>query len=131
TQMKEWAATVLRISTSQGTLIVEVDDPQVQLTVDGEEIAIRGVGPQEIRVRPGEHRIQAMKDGKPVPVDKDLVTISRGGKQIVRVRQEIAKPEVAKPEVAKQGQAVSEVLQIGGPHVLHSAVRSLACSPDG
>jgi hypothetical protein len=88
TKVKEWVATVLRISTSEGTLIVEIDDPQVQVTVDGEEIAIHGAGPQEIRVKPGEHRIHAMKDGKPVPVDKDLVTISRGGKQIVRVRHE-------------------------------------------
>jgi WD40 repeat protein len=127
TQIKQWAATVLRVSTSQGTLIVEVDDPQVQVTVDGEEIAIHGAGPQEVRVKPGEHRIQAMKDGKTVPVDKDLVTISRGGKQIVRVRQ-----ENAKPEVAKQGQPTTEVPPLGLPigH-LFDEVKSLAFSPDG
>jgi eukaryotic-like serine/threonine-protein kinase len=129
TKIKELVATVLRISTSEGTLIVEIDDPQVRVTIDGEEIAIHGAGPQEIRVKPGEHRIQAMKDGKPVPVDKDLVTINRGGKQIVRVRQEIAKQEVARP-----GQPASEVLQIGaplGPLGQISDVRSLAFSPDG
>src|SRR5262249_42432329 len=56
TQIKQWVATVLRVSTSEGTLIVEIDDPQVRVTVDGEELAIRGAGPQEIRVKPGEHR---------------------------------------------------------------------------
>jgi WD40 repeat protein/multidrug efflux pump subunit AcrA (membrane-fusion protein)/protein involved in polysaccharide export with SLBB domain/anti-sigma factor RsiW len=100
TQIREWAATVLRISTAEGTLIVEIDDPQVQMTVDGEEIAIHGAGPQEIRLKAGQHRIQAMKDGKPVPVDKDLVTITRGGKQIVRVQQESAKP-VAKEMISQ------------------------------
>jgi WD40 repeat protein/predicted Ser/Thr protein kinase len=127
TQIKQWVATVLRISTSQGTLIVEIDDPKVRVTIDGEELAIHGAGLQEIRVKPGEHRIQAMKDGKPVPVDRDLVTISRGGKQIVRVRQ-----ESAKPEVVKQGQPVSEVPSQGKPigH-LFNEVRSLAFSPDG
>jgi hypothetical protein len=111
TQIKQWVVTVLRISTSQGTLIVEVDDPQVQVTIDGEELAIHGAGPQEIRVKPGAHRIQAMKDGKPVPVDKDLVTISRGGKQIVRVRQEATgqKQTVGQPRETAAKATVPEV----------------------
>ena len=127
TQIKQWVATVLRISTMEGTLIVEVDDPQVQLTIDGEELAIHGAGPQEIRVQSGEHRIRAMKDGKPVPVDKDLVTISRGGKQIVRVRQEHAKREAAKSD--QPASKVPGNVPIGLGQLLDE-VGSLAFSPD-
>src|SRR5262249_41247820 len=39
-------------------------------------------------VRPGSYKVKAVKDGKPVKIDRDLVTISRGDKQIVRVRIE-------------------------------------------
>ena len=40
-------------------------------------------GPQEIRLRAGSHRVQAIKDGK--AVRDQLVTITRGGKEIVNV----------------------------------------------
>lgn len=127
TQVTELVATVLRVSTSEGTLVVEIDDPQVQVMVDGEGLAIHGAGLQEVRVKPGEHQIRAVKDGKPVPVDKDWVTISRGGKQIVRVRQEIAEPETVKPS-----QPAREVPPIGlSIGHLFDEVRSLAFSPDG
>ena len=60
TQIKQWVATVLRISTSEGTLIVEIDDPQVQVTVDGEELGHswhrRGRNPLETRESTGSRR---------------------------------------------------------------------------
>jgi Protein of unknown function (DUF1559) len=90
THVAEFLGTVLRIRTAEGTLVVEVDDPRVEVTVegDGEELSIHGAGPQVIHLKPGQHRIRATKDGRPVPVDKELVTITRGGKQIVRISQE-------------------------------------------
>ena len=82
-------ATVIRIFTPDGTLVVEVDDPGVKVTIEGDGgLVITGAGPQEVRLRPGSYKVQAAKDGKPVPLDQELVTITRGDKQVVRVRLE-------------------------------------------
>jgi hypothetical protein len=82
-------ATVIRIFTPDGTLIVETDDPAVKVTVEGDgDLVITGAGAQEVRLRPGSYKIQATKDGKSLKLDRDLVTIERGGKQVVRIRLE-------------------------------------------
>jgi serine/threonine protein kinase len=83
------AATVIRIFTPEGTLVVEVDDPGVKVTIEGDGgLVITGAGAQEVRVKPGSYKVQATKDGQPVPVDQELVTITTGGKQVVKVRRE-------------------------------------------
>ncbi|HEX5104063.1 MAG TPA: bifunctional serine/threonine-protein kinase/formylglycine-generating enzyme family protein, partial [Pirellulaceae bacterium] len=80
--------TVIRIVTGEGTLIVETD-PDVQVTLESNGVLnFRVAGGQSIRVPTGEYRVKATKDGQQVPLEKDLVTISRGGEQIVRVRLE-------------------------------------------
>jgi WD40 repeat protein len=82
-------ATVIRIFTPEGTLVVETDDPGVKVTVEGDgDLVITGAGPQEVRLKAGSYRLRATKDGKPVKLDRDLVTISRGDKQVVKVRVE-------------------------------------------
>jgi len=81
------AATVIRIATGEGTLVIEVDDPTVEVSIDGEDVSIRGAGVEELRLRPGEYQLRAMKDGKPIKTE--LVTISRGGREVVRVTMEL------------------------------------------
>ena len=56
---------------------------------------ITGAGLEEIRLRPGSYRVQADKDGKPVPLDKDLVEVTRGGRAIVKVKLEARPTAVA------------------------------------
>jgi mono/diheme cytochrome c family protein len=81
------AGTVIRVSTSDGTLVVEVDDPQVKVTIEGDgAIVITGTGAQEVRLKPGSYRVLAAKDGK--ANTKQLVNISRAGKQVVKVSVE-------------------------------------------
>ncbi len=80
------AATLLRITTGSGTLVVEVGDPRVSITIDGEDLVITGAGVQEIRLKPGPHQVQATKGGQ--VVKQELVTIERGGRQVVRVALE-------------------------------------------
>ena len=78
-------ATVIRIFTGDGTLIVEVKDPGVKVTIEGDGgLVITGAGPQEVRLRPGSYKLQAAKDGKPVRLDQELVTITSGDKQVVQ-----------------------------------------------
>jgi hypothetical protein len=79
-------AVVLLFKTPRGgTLIVEVDDPEIKVALDGEELTITGAGPQEVRLKPGTYRVTASKDGKPAKVSQEIVTITKNGKQIVKV----------------------------------------------
>ena len=78
--------TVLRLFSPQGTLVVEVDDPGVSVTIDGEDMVITGAGAKEIRLKPGRYKVEASKDGK--VVRQELVTVSKNGRQVVRVSRE-------------------------------------------
>jgi hypothetical protein len=89
TGVTNFRATVIRIFTPDGVLVVETDDPAVKVTIEGDGgLVITGAGPQEVRLKPGSYRLQAAKDGKAVRLDHDLVTIDRGGKRVVRVSLE-------------------------------------------
>lgn len=82
-------STVIRIFTPDGTLIVEADDPGVKVTIEGDGgLVITGAGLEEIRLRPGSYKVYANRDGKPVLLDRELVNISRGGREIVKVKLE-------------------------------------------
>ena len=100
TRLADLVATVLRFGTPQGTLVVEIDDPAVKVTVDNEggEVVITGAGAQEVRLRPGRHHLQATRDGKPVLTE--LVNITQGGKQTVRVSLETSQPAGAGTVIA-------------------------------
>jgi hypothetical protein len=83
-------ATVIRIFTPHGVLVVETDDPAVKVSIEGGGgLVITGAGPQEVRLKPGNYKLQAAKDGKAVRLDHHLVTINRGDKRIVRVSLEM------------------------------------------
>lgn len=82
-------ATVIRIFTPDATLVVEANDPAVNVTIEGDGgLVITGAGAREVRLHPGSYRLHATKGGKPVRLDRDLVTILRNDKQVVRVRLE-------------------------------------------
>src|SRR5262249_61540977 len=67
--------TVIRLISPEGTMVVEVDDPGVSVTVDGADVVITGAGAKEIRLKPGRYKVEASKDGK--VVRRELVTVSR------------------------------------------------------
>jgi len=85
--------TVIRLFSPEGTLVVEVDDPGVSVTIDGEEMVITGTGAKEIRLKPGQYKLLATKDGE--VVRQELVTVTSNGRQVVRVSRESA-PAAAK-----------------------------------
>jgi len=115
-------ATAIRLFTPDGTLVVETDDPAVKVTVEGDgDLVITGTGAQEVRLRAGSYKVQAVKDGKPVKLDRDLVTISRGDRQIVRVRLEGAAPAAVVPP-AERGAFVL----LGGTGVAERKFETLA-----
>jgi serine/threonine protein kinase/WD40 repeat protein len=83
TKVSEFVSTILRIKTAEGTLEVKVDDPDVKVDVDNECVIIGGAGPREIRLRTGQHRLLATRNGQ--PVKDELVSIMKGKKQIVSI----------------------------------------------
>jgi hypothetical protein len=95
------AATVVRILTPDGTLVVEVEDPNIKVTIEGDGgLVITGAGPQEVRLRPGSYRVQAAMDGK--PIQNDMVTITRGDKRVVRVSLELARLVAPRRQVGRK-----------------------------
>jgi Leucine-rich repeat (LRR) protein len=77
---------VIRLFSPAGTLVVQVDDPAVSVSIDGEDMVITGAGAKEIRLKPGQYTVQASKDGR--VVCQELVRIDRDGRQVVRISKE-------------------------------------------
>ncbi|REJ93244.1 MAG: hypothetical protein DWQ34_11130 [Planctomycetota bacterium] len=75
--------TVIRMTTGSGTLVIETDDPGISVTINGQEVGILGAGVEEFTLEPGDYQIAATKDGS--SVSQQLVTITRGDREIVRV----------------------------------------------
>ncbi len=89
TGVTQLASTVIRVLTPEGTLVVDVNDPGVKVTIEGDGgLVINGAGPQNVRLRPGRYQVRATKDGKALPVDHEFVTITRSDRQIVSIRLE-------------------------------------------
>jgi WD40 repeat protein len=87
----QFAATLVRIASPDGVLVVRVDDPAVKVTVEREgEVVITGAGPQEVRLRPGQYRLKAARDGQVLRTE--LVTITRGDRRVVSVHLEPPEP---------------------------------------
>jgi hypothetical protein len=107
---------VIRFFAPEGTLVVEVDDPGVSVAVDGADLVITGAGAREIRLKPGQYKVEASKDGK--VVSRELVTVTRNGRQVVRVSKEAGRADgaaweqsVAELPPGKQVEAVARRLK--------------------
>ena len=88
TDVSGFVATVLRIRTAQGTVVVELNDPAASVAIDADDetITFSGVGPHEIKLRPGRHPVRAVKDGKAILTE--WVTVTRGDRQVVKLHIE-------------------------------------------
>jgi tRNA A-37 threonylcarbamoyl transferase component Bud32 len=95
--------TVIRLLSPEGTLVVEVDDPGVSVTVDGSDVVITGAGAKEIRLKPGQYKVEASRNGK--VVSQELVTVTKNGRQVVRISEEFVPPT----EAARWERAVAEM----------------------
>ncbi|MHC5538713.1 hypothetical protein ACYOEI_10865, partial [Singulisphaera rosea] len=83
TKVREAVATILRIRTPEGVLVVKADDPNLNLQINGETLVIGGAGVQEIRLRPGVHRVRALRGQQ--PIQDSLVTIQKGRREILEI----------------------------------------------
>jgi hypothetical protein len=79
---------IIHLLSAEGTLVIEVDDPAVSVSIEDTELVITGAGAREIRLKPGAYRVRANKDGR--VVRRELVSIARHGRRVVRISQESA-----------------------------------------
>jgi WD40 repeat protein/tRNA A-37 threonylcarbamoyl transferase component Bud32 len=115
--------TVIRLFSPEGTLVVEVDDPGISVTVDGGDVVITGAGAREIRLKPGQYKVEANKDGK--VVRQELVTVMRNDRQLVRISTE---PRTQGSGVSNSLPAATLQKSLLG-HT--KALNNVAYSPDG
>ncbi|MEK6234804.1 MAG: SUMF1/EgtB/PvdO family nonheme iron enzyme [Planctomycetales bacterium] len=104
TGFTELADSVMRLAFGEGVLVIETDDPNVQVSIDGENITITGVGFKELTLRAGEYKVAALKDGK--PFKQEIVNITHNGKIVLRMTlvSDDEKKELAKtPDRPRDG----------------------------
>ena len=121
---------VLRVKTSEGTLVVDVNDPAVEVRVDGDEVVIGGAGVHELRLRTGRHAIAATRDGRTV-LDQ-TVTIEKNGREIVKVSREpgeVPARSLARPAAPAVIPPQTRLAREFAGHM--SMVRAVAFLPDG
>jgi Protein kinase domain len=90
TGVTDFQATVIRLFSPEGVLVIEAEDPAVSVKIDGSEIVLTGTGVKEIRLQPGRYAVEASKNGK--VLQQRLITVTKNGRETVRVSRE-ASPE--------------------------------------
>ena len=113
---------------------IQVDDPGVSVQIDGSDLVITGAGAREIRLKPGSYTVKGVKDGK--VVSRELVTVTKDGKQVVRVSQEATVEKVADagnkepdPKAAPPGKKPAVAVRPPAPTVHDAWIRALATLP--
>ncbi|HEV3261719.1 MAG TPA: protein kinase [Gemmataceae bacterium] len=82
-----WAGGVFKAKTPEGILVVEVNEPNPDVYVDGEKVTVSWDGGgtnTEIRVQPGSHKVEIRKDG--FSVDRTELTFEEGGREYFTAR---------------------------------------------
>jgi formylglycine-generating enzyme required for sulfatase activity len=96
TGVTDFHGTVIRLFSPEGTLVVEVDDPGVSVKIDGSDVVITGAGAKDIHLKPGRYMVEASKEGK--IVSRELVSVTKNGRQVLRVSQEAGPNALSSPE---------------------------------
>jgi eukaryotic-like serine/threonine-protein kinase len=84
----DFKGTVIRHFTPEGTLIVQVDDPDVRVQIEGSKVVIQGAGVRKIELKVGSYTVEARKGGK--LVKRELVSVTKEGRPVVTISQEPA-----------------------------------------
>jgi hypothetical protein len=96
TGVGEFLGIVLRLKTPEGTLVIEIEDPDVEVSVDGSEVVLSGITKKELRLKPGKYQYHATRNGE--PAESDWVLIERDGKTVVRIRQVPPESSLQQPQ---------------------------------
>ena len=110
TRVIDAIATVLRIKTPSGTLVLQVFDPEMKVQVDGQGVTLRGRVPRPSRSTRA-HRVDKV-DPKG-NVSTEWISISRGDKLLVSVGREPDQPLPTLPK-AQYGVHSTRPFQLSG-----------------
>ncbi len=113
------AATVIRILTADGTLVLTVDDPKVIVEIDGQKARVKQTPDGkalEISVDPGDHTLVVKTaDGIRLKTDGRFTMEAGGKKQLTAVLERTKPaPTVATPSSDPNRRFVEWVLKVGG-----------------
>jgi WD40 repeat protein/tRNA A-37 threonylcarbamoyl transferase component Bud32 len=132
TGVTQFTPTLMRIVTGEGTLLVEVNDPAVKVTVEGDGgLVITGAGLHEVHLKPGQYQLKADKDGQPVALNQELVTITRGGRKVVSVALESSASAGSSNAMPAAERPVDELTLLAKLDGHTDLVRGVAFLPDG
>ena len=84
------AGVILKVPTKDGILVIEVNEPNPTVSVDGESVAItwdKEGKKAEVHVAVGTHQVEVKKDGFTVRGD-EAVTLEEGGRKVLTVTLE-------------------------------------------
>jgi Leucine-rich repeat (LRR) protein len=94
-----FGAQLIRIATNQGQVVIQIDDPQVEVTIQENRVAILDrAGQREITLTAGEHQLEVtVKESTGEKTfTTDRFTLSRGGRKVIDVRAELSKALAAR-----------------------------------
>ncbi|HEY7428882.1 MAG TPA: protein kinase [Gemmataceae bacterium] len=90
------AWTVIKINTAKGQLVIETDDPNIEVVVkQGGATIIDRTAQREIVLKPGGYEIELAEAKQGLQLSTKKFTLLRGERQIVRVYLETGKQEAA------------------------------------
>lgn len=127
---------IYRIATNQGELVIETDDPDVEVTIQrkGQQVRILDLkSKQRITLRAGQYELILNEGQERLKLSTGKFSLSRGGQAIVWVRYLQAPPVPPPPKTDAPASpirvdAIGEVQCLAG-HV--NAVHAVVFSPDG
>ena len=93
-----WAGGVFKVKTADGILVVQVNEPNAEVFVDGDRVTVTwsdGGKKAEIHVKPGTRKVEVKKDG--FSVDGTDLTF-RDGDRVVFTARLLPEPRVAKAD---------------------------------
>ena len=82
-----WAGGVFKVKTADGILVVQVNEPNAEVFVDGDRMTVSwndGGTKAEIHVKPGTRKVEVRKDG--FGVDGAELTFKEGDRDVFRAR---------------------------------------------
>lgn len=121
------ASTIIRIVNGEGTLVIETNDSSLQVTVEGQgsrqEVRVTGMG-VNLTLKPGDYKVTATnKEGESVA--QELVTITRNGKNVVRIAVEGSTQEASKGLSDKLQQELALAVRAGRGELSADELKSL------
>jgi hypothetical protein len=110
-------STVIRYLSPGGTLVIQVEDPAVSVTLEGEDVVLSGCGPGEIRLKAGQYRLTASRDGK--PIQQQVLSVTSRGRRVVHISRE----GNVSPQAPPAGATVPAEVDILADTARHKAFR--------